>query len=308
MPHSVCVILVTHNRKSLLRESLAALRSQSHPVQTILVVDNASTDGTAQMLAGEFPDVAGLRLDQNLGGAGGYYAGIAWAMKAGFEWFWLLDDDTIADRDTLANLFDCRRRFRCEPRPDLLASKVVWTDGSLHPMNIQKPKLYDPDMQMAAALCGAMSIRFTSFVSMLMHRRLAEQYGLPIAGYFVWNDDVEYTARILRREFGVVAPASVVTHKTAMKYVPATSTGAKIYYEVRNKLWIVRLSKAFDRGEKWWMAKSLARRVWRHLRETGFAGDSLSGVSRGIKDGLGSRPAPNPSISFPMAMKNKLAA
>jgi rhamnopyranosyl-N-acetylglucosaminyl-diphospho-decaprenol beta-1,3/1,4-galactofuranosyltransferase len=299
----LCAIVVTHNRKSLLRETLAAIAAQTARVQAILVVDNASTDGTREMLAGDFPAVAVLPMPENVGGAGGYYAGLAWGMAHGFEWFWLMDDDTIAERDALAALFHCRNKFPLDLRPDLLASMVLWTDGTLHPMNIQKPKLYRPDQQFAAAQNGAMSIRFTSYISMLVHRRLIESYGLPIAGYFIWNDDVEHSGRMLREEFGVLVPQSVVIHKTAEKYVPATGTGAKMYYELRNKLWILRFSKAFDRGEKWWMARSLVRRTIKHLREVRFSRQSSGPIFRGIVAGLTSKPKESIPIPLLAAVK-----
>jgi GT2 family glycosyltransferase len=254
------------------------------------VVDNASTDGTPELLSRQFPQVVLLTLSTNTGASGGYWAGIDWAFRQSFDWIWTLDDDSPPTPQAMAALLQCRDRFDAASAPDLLASKVVWTDGSLHPMNIPKPKLYDADRQFTAAEHAAMSIRFTSFVGMLLHRRLVEAHGLPLAGYFMWNDDVEYTGRILRREFGVMVPASVVVHKTPAKYVPAATVGGKFFYEVRNKLWILRYSDAFDRGEKWWMARSLARRTWRYLRETRFAAPSLGAVLRAIVAGMGPMP------------------
>ena len=225
----VCAVLVSRNRKSLLRESLRALSELTRPVQGAVVVDNASDDGTGEMLRGEFGHVTTIRLGENSGSSGGYYAGIEWAYRQGFEWIWTLDDDSIAERNALGELLRARERFAPEDRPNILASWVVWTDGSLHPMNVQKPKLYDARRQFLAAENAGMSIRFTSFVSMLMHRSMVEKYGLPIPGYFLWNDDVEYSGRILREEFGVMVPASVVVHKTAEKHVPASSVGGNIF-------------------------------------------------------------------------------
>ena len=111
------------------------------------------------MIRGEFPDVLVNTMPKNVGSSGGYRAGIEWAMQHDFDWIWTLDDDSIPHRDALANLFNCRQRFHRDRQPNLLASKIIWTDGSLHPMNIQKPKLYNPDQQFAAAECGAMWIR-----------------------------------------------------------------------------------------------------------------------------------------------------
>jgi GT2 family glycosyltransferase len=286
----ICAVVVTHNRKTQLLQAVSALQSQSHRIEKILVVDNASTDGTADVLSSESPDVEMLRLEQNLGSAGGFHAGIDWAFRLGFDWIWTLDDDSIPHRDALAELLSCREKFDPLQRPDLLASRVVWADGSLHPMNVQKPKLYNVNWQFLAAEHGAMSIRFTTFTSMLVHRRLIEQYGLPVRGYFMWNDDVDWSARILRKELGVMVPGSVVVHNTAKKNAPAASVSAKFFYEIRNKLWIVRHSSAFDRAEKWWMARSLIRRVWGYLRDRGFKQGSLVTVARGMGQGIWSSP------------------
>jgi GT2 family glycosyltransferase len=136
-----------------------------------------------------------------------------------------------------------------------------------------------------------MSIRFTSFVSMLIPRRQLDRFGLPIAGYFLWNDDVEFSARILRSELGVLVPSSVVTHKTALKHVPSTRNDGKYYFEVRNKLWIVRHSDAFARDEKRWMLKSLAKRTWRFLIDNRFHPAAVRAVMRGVRDGLLTKPA-----------------
>lgn len=292
MSERICVVLVTHNRLALLRESLNALARSTRPIDQIIVVNNQSTDGTAEALSADFPQVHVINTTANVGSAGGYFLGIRAAHQQSFDWIWTLDDDSIAEPNALEQLLAARSRFSESNRPGLLASKVVWTDGSLHPMNIQKPKLYNADQQFLAAGCGTMSIRFTSFVSMLVHRSLIDRYGLPIAGYFLWNDDVEYSARILRNELGVLVPASVVCHKTALKHVPATSSAEKFYFEVRNKLWIIRLSNAFTRDEKWWMFKSLLRRMWHHACDNHFHLAVLRAVLKGIVDGLNHRPAP----------------
>ena len=90
---TVCAVVVTFNRKSLLRGCLKSLQNQSRALDSILVVDNASTDGTLSMLSSEFPDVETLVLTQNEGGAGGFHEGMKRAFEMGFSWIWIMDDD-----------------------------------------------------------------------------------------------------------------------------------------------------------------------------------------------------------------------
>jgi rhamnopyranosyl-N-acetylglucosaminyl-diphospho-decaprenol beta-1,3/1,4-galactofuranosyltransferase len=287
---NVCAVLVTHNRARLLREALAAVAAQSRGPDTLVVVDNASTDETADILRNEIPGAVVLRFAKNQGSSGGYHAGIRHARRLGCDWVWTLDDDTIAEPDALRNLLAAADSFPADNTPSIVASKVVWTDGSLHPMNVQKPKLYDPEAQLLAAAHGTMSIRFSSFVSMLIRADAIGRHGLPVSGYFMWNDDVEFSARILRDELGVVAPRSVVCHKTAAPHEPGTSTDGKYFYEIRNKLWLMRHSKAFNRAEKWWMARSLMRRTGRYLCHNHWSRIATGAVGRGLWNGLTARP------------------
>jgi GT2 family glycosyltransferase len=93
MSGRVCAVVVTYNRRDLLRECLVSLQAQTHVPDTILVVNNASTDGTAQMLSAEFAQLEVLTLAENVGGAGGFHAGMKWAYEQGYDWLWLMDDD-----------------------------------------------------------------------------------------------------------------------------------------------------------------------------------------------------------------------
>ena len=70
MSERVCAVVVTYNRKNLLREGLQNLLRQSRPLDAIVVIDNKSTDDTAQMLASEFPQIPVVHLPENLGGSG----------------------------------------------------------------------------------------------------------------------------------------------------------------------------------------------------------------------------------------------
>ncbi len=293
---AACAIVVTHNRQELLRECLIALLGQSHPVEKILVIDNASTDGTAAMVARDFPadarpKIQVLSLAQNVGGAGGFHEGLRVAdAETEADWFWLLDDDTIPAPDALEQLLAAWERFPEAQKPSLLASKSLWNDGSLHPMNVPQIKLGDAEGSCLAAQLATLSIRTATFVSLLLRRGCVERHGLPLADYFIWGDDTEYSARILQRETGVLVPASVVTHKTATSYGPVEGSAARFYYFVRNNLWMLLWSSAWTPSEKIKMAVAYFRIIWAFLRCTSDRTNGLRSIGRGFSDALTRRP------------------
>jgi len=291
---SVCAIVVTYNRRALLVECVAALRAQATPPDHVLVVDNASTDGTPELVRADFADVELLALGENGGGAGGFHAGMAHAFAdpRGFDWLWLMDDDTIPAPGALAELLAQPARVTGAglPEPYLLASKALWTDGSLHPMNTPGPDRKRIDLVVAAADLALLPLRSTTFVSLLVSRRAIEAYGLPHAHYFIWSDDMEYTARVLQRETGYLVPTSVVHHKTKLAHTAVTDAGGRFYYHARNTLYMLR-SRSWDRGEKLGLLYVLLTTSWQYLARNAFRPDALKIVARGLRDGLAPRPA-----------------
>src|SRR3954447_15177950 len=113
----VCAVVVTYNRVELLRECLTALEAQTRPLDRILVIDNKSTDGTAEMVRSEHPGVELVELPENRGGAGGFYEGTRRAYDDGYDWLWLMDDDTIPNATALEKLLDAPAELDGLPRP-----------------------------------------------------------------------------------------------------------------------------------------------------------------------------------------------
>lgn len=294
MTSSIYCVVVTYNRAALLIECINALLAQTQPVAKIVIIDNASTDGTPQLLQSvgllDNKIVEYVRLDCNKGGAGGFCEGLKRAYATGFEWVWLMDDDSIPQPDALYELLATYCRFDKARRPKLLASKVIWLDGSLHPINIAQPKTSQPEDAFLAAQHGTLSIRYATFVSLLLHCSLIEQYGLPVADYFIWADDIEYTARILKHELGVAVPSSVVLHKTAKKHTHMAEAGPRYYYHIRNNIWMLLHSKAWSRNEKIKRAVRIFQEGVIYLIASKFKWQKIRPLVLGVKDGFFTRP------------------
>lgn len=192
----IVAVVVTYNRKACLLRCIDALRGQKGAHTDILVVDNASTDGTAEALAPLMEQGAILyrNTGENLGGAGGFNFGMRLAVEAGYDRLWVMDDDCIPDPDALAALLQADRQL--EGNYGFLSGMAYWRDGSLCQMNIQKTglwrKLEDPTAPLTPVVMA-------TFVSAFIPAERVRQVGLPIREFFIWSDDLEYTRRLSRR-------------------------------------------------------------------------------------------------------------
>jgi len=284
MPETVCAVVVTHNRLELLRECLNALAAQTQAPDRVLVVDNASSDGTAEEVQRAFPHVELLSLPDNQGSSGGFHEGLRAAHRTGADWTWLMDDDTIPRPDALAELLAAPRALAGLPRPLLLSSRAVWTDGTLHPMNIPGFERRRPALVIAAGARGLMPVRATTFVSLLVHRDAIERHGLPLKHFFIWSDDIEFTARILREGAGYLVPESVVCHNTGSAHTAISQSGGRFYFHVRNTLYMIRGS-SWDSREKLTLAWTVLTSSVAYLRHNTCSPASVRTVLRGLRDG-----------------------
>lgn len=253
---NVVSVVVTYNRLSLLKECVEALKRQTVPVCKIIIVDNHSTDGTAEYLQGVAADERFqiITFPENMGGSAGFSEGIRQAAYAHADWIWVMDDDTIPNEDALERLLP----YTQIDKVGFVNSKVTWTDGTLHLMN--KPTLLKDQSIKATLFQGRESlgeqadmIEMASFVSLLVRGNIPWEIGLPYKEFFIWCDDVEYTNRISSQGYyGIWAHDSVVLHKTLVNYegnlktISATAAW-KLYYGVRNESFIRRKRKGWLR-------------------------------------------------------------
>lgn len=291
MQKQVAAVVVTFNRKNFLVECLDSLLNQTYELDAVIVIDNASTDGTQTYLDEKGfladPKVKYVRLPENIGGAGGFYEGLKIGYQESFQWLWLMDDDTIPELNALEELIRAGELLEKENlNPFILGSRVNWVDGKPHPMNLPQIKRNDWENIYLGLKHGLLPLRSISFVSVLVHSQAIEIYGFPIKKYFIWNDDVEYTGRILKEMNGFLVPNSVVTHKTAKKYSPIEGSADRFYFEVRNKIWMILKSEAWVSKERFNLSLVLVNNILKFLVKNKFSLKSLYIIFKGIIQGF----------------------
>lgn len=195
----VAAVVVTYNRKELLSECVDAVLKQSFPVWKLIIIDNASTDGTEDMLrqTGVLDNsvVDYRKMDTNLGGSGGFYKGIEIARGKDCDWIWIMDDDTIPHADCLEKLAE---KTAVKPDASFFASCVKGEQDE--PMNVTFVDARPTENGYADWYMeldkGIVKIQRATFVSLLLNKKAVEKVGLPLKDYFIWADDIEYTLRL----------------------------------------------------------------------------------------------------------------
>ncbi len=241
----VCAVVVTYNRGAVLRACLAALEGQTRPPDHVLVVDNASTDGTRAMVREAFPRATVLALPRNIGGAGGFHAGMRWAYGQGFDWLWVMDDDARPEPDCLARLL-------AHARPGAVLVPVQRDSGGrVYGIARWRHREVEATAEAVARkppVCGDFLFRF---VGPLVAREVVGRVGLPNKEFFIWFDDIEYALRVVGepRAQTIVVPDAVVAHDfggqprevsfLGRRSIRSSQPPWKLYYGARNTVYTI---------------------------------------------------------------------
>ncbi len=258
MRESVAAVVVTYNRSRLLVECLDALLRQSRPVDMIVLIDNASSDDTSEVLESKgylhHPKIAYTRLNSNTGGAGGFHEGMKRAYESGFDWIWIMDDDAEPYDDALE---------RMEPSFGAkgiggVANLTIGVDGLPQlehrgwlDLRSSKQRAHRPIA--AGVLTENIEISFASFVGLAVHRSAIGKVGLPKSELFIKGDDLEYCVRLAALGPLILVADSKIRHKDGVSanyerrrrfgYSSSRVPMDKLwlnYFSLRNLLWIRR--------------------------------------------------------------------
>lgn len=224
----VAAVVVTYNRKALLLENIKSLLAQSAYEQLdIILIDNASTDGTREALEAYIASgqIIYNNTGANLGGAGGFNYGVKVAVEGGYEYVWLMDDDCIPTETALEQLLIAAEGLGTDY--GFLCSKVLWKDNSICTMNTPRRTMWKKVHDFQSKL---VKVVMASFVSLLIPVRVIKAVGLPIKEFFIWTDDWEYTRRISLKLSCYLVNSSIVIHKSG------SNIGANIAEEAHDRL------------------------------------------------------------------------
>ncbi len=221
MGPEVAVVVLAYNNYADTEECLRSVLTLDYPALSIWLVDNGSQDRTAQRVPETFPGVRVVQTGRNLGVAGGFNAGIVPALQAGADYVFILNNDTVVERDLIRILV---QEAQAHPEYGVLMPKIlyygardrIWSIGARYrrfPPAIvmigldrpdgppyDKPRLLD-----YAPTCG-----------LLIPRVVWERVGLLDDGYFFFYDDWDFSVRVREAGYRIAyVPQARFYHKVS---------------------------------------------------------------------------------------------
>jgi GT2 family glycosyltransferase len=246
VPLQIAVLVVTYNRKELLRQCLAALLQQTAKIEHLVIVDNASTDGTTEWLRewmpANYPGAQLVAMNENMGGAGGFSAGLKHAIDGGAEWVWMMDDDASPHVTALEELL----KVAGNPQNIYGSLAVAGPHTAWATTLVDELRVVNTSDQIPTQA----RVEYIPFLGFSIHRDLVKKIGLPDAGFFIAADDVEYCVRARRAGAEmIIAGKSRIEHPRAQvsqlnvcgkKMAYLSLPPWKRYYDTRNRILIAR--------------------------------------------------------------------
>lgn len=291
----VSAVIVTYNRLPMLKEAIAALESVEPKLSHLIVVDNNSDNDTKEFLESLGDRIEYVRLAENVGGAGGFNAGIRYFYEqTDDDYVWVMDDDTIVHQDSLQPLL----AFVNENQNfSFLSSNVLFTDGTPSVRNV---------LRQYGTFNTTLNKKFTkpvlvengTFVSVLFPRHIVGKIGLPITDFFIWIDDLEYTERALKVAPGYLVPASNVTHKMRSNTEDDITNDIpervpRYFNMYRNRVYTMQKRNFYRR------VRGEAKIKWDYMRlKTSNLPDKNARLKI-MRDGIAAGKEFNPTIEFP---------
>lgn len=261
---SILIIIVTWNKKDYVLQLLASLAGLDYPRDKldVVVVDNASNDGTVEAIREQYPTINLICNPENIGGTGGFNTGLKWAFQQPeekYDYLWLLDNDVLVHRQALNQLVSI-----LDENPDIgvtgstmMQLDYPWRINEMGAFfNRDNGQLYlnrhfeeisswrsvdvkelaaNKDLKLSKVLMHCrpvMDVDYVAAASLLIRAKLAKQVGIW-RDFFIHFDDVEWCLRIGEMGWRVtVAADSIIWHLSAAAKIPTWV----LYYDNRNVL------------------------------------------------------------------------
>mgnify|MGYP002509599376 CR=1 FL=1 len=237
------VVIVTYNRHLLLEKALENFDKQTIIPKYIIVVDNASTDKTSEVLSKWKRRMTGstkiiIKNTENLGGSGGFYVGLDSTKLLPVDWIWVSDDDAIPNEDVIEKLQNgIDKLYKDGKNPVAVCGKVMnGEDIDIDHRRFIKKNLFSVKKRPAKEKLYKkeyFKIDEFSYVGTALKKDVLFDVGLTEKDFFICYDDTEHSWRLGKVGEIYCLPSVVIHHDVGVRY---DFFKWSTYYAVRNKL------------------------------------------------------------------------
>jgi GT2 family glycosyltransferase len=303
----VSVVVLNWNNGAATAACLRALATTDYPALSIIVVDNASTDGSAEQFAG----AAGIELvrnDANLGFTGGVNTGIRRAMANGADYVWLLNSDAVVAPDVLTKLVAAAER---DPRIGL-ASPVFRDPDPPYAWEVRGAR-FDPRSRLATltddpATARDWSDRYPDQIvllgtALLVRRALIEKIGGLDDRFFAYVEDVDFSLRSIAAGFrNVAVQDAIVEHRFKRPVEQPGDVPPYLHYFISRNyplLWRKLPGRAVMSKSMLWFVRERLLQITRMRNDTAAVDAVLAGLWDGWR-GVGGPYDPTRRMPAPL--------
>jgi GT2 family glycosyltransferase len=225
-----------------------SLKECTYPALEIVILDNDSPNDSVTHLKAQFSDIEVIQTGMNRGYTGGINYGIKYSQERGSDYILIINPDTLVEPDFLEPLVSALEKcptaaatcgtIHCYPE----TSMIWYAGGRLIPCRGLAVHNKIPPLVKHSEIQDYRKVTFITGCLILLRTNLINIIGLQDERFFMYLDDIEYSARILKRGFDLLyVPGSKIYHRMDAH---AKENPFKLYYSVRNRLLLI--DAAFD--------------------------------------------------------------
>jgi len=239
----VAAVIISWNCLDDITECIESLLAMDYSNCEIVIVDNASTDGSAGKIEKLFPEVILLRNDENLGCGVGNNTGMKYAVENDFQYAFLLNADIVLERDTLSKLVASAEE---NPRAELLSPVLYYYNTRSKIQHCGSRINWDEfTTTHLVNLADAKNIPCEEFwlfgTALLINCKVMKTIGYYQEKYFVYCEDIDFSVRAERAGFKhKLVPSASAYHKSHDLDVGKKMPPYYFFYMTRNKFWFWR--------------------------------------------------------------------
>lgn len=246
------VVIVTYNRLEKLKNAINAFNKQTIIPNKLIIVNNNSNDGTKEFLE-EWKnqdycyEKVVINLSKNMGGSGGFFKGIEYALNNNAEWIWVSDDDAYPDKYAIENATNYINNHSTNNLSAICGKVMVGNRIDYgHRRTIKRGTfgIHEINSNYNDYTKSEFEINLFSYVGTIMNAKKIKEAGNVNKDLFIYYDDTDHSIRMNKVGKIICIPSINVIHDVD-KISNNNDYTWKTYYLFRNKLYFIKNNFGF---------------------------------------------------------------